>query len=279
MEMAFMNNPELKSSRLDLEIARMNVEQVKANYDPYVSLGTSFSNSNKPTSTPAFGNESKSDSANLSTGVSTPSGGNVSLTWSNSRTESNSTFMTLNPSWSSDLSFNASQPLLKNGWDWRDNQLKEKMNDYRRAEISLKSKALEIASRVEDAYWSLVRARMNSEVSQRSYERALSQFQMTQAQVKAGITAEVSLLQAQANLESVRVDIIRNEADLARAQNNLKELLYFESEDVLAQTTLIPSDMPSAEEYKIDPQSFLETSMIQKLHAREPGTQPGKCQS
>jgi len=261
MELAFLNNPELKSARLDLEIARLQIEQAKAQYDPYLSVGTNFSRSNRPTSTPAFGNENKSDAANLSTGMATPSGGNISLTWSNSKSESNSSFISLNPSFSSDLSFNASQPLLKNGLDWAGNQFKQKTNDYRRAELGLKSKALEIASRVDDAYWSLVRSRMNHELAQKSLDRAESQYQMTQAQVKAGLAAELSLLQAQANVESARVQLLKSDGELARAENSLKELLYFASEEELAATVIIPSDLPMVQEYKLVPRLFLETSM------------------
>ena len=265
LEMALLNNPELKSARLDLEIARLQIEQAKAQYDPYFSTGTNFSRSNRPTSTPAFGNENKSDSVNLSTGMATPSGGNVSLTWSNSRTESNSSFITLNPSFSSDLSFNISQPLLKNGLDWAGNQLKQKTNDYRRAELNLKSKALEIASRVDDAYWSLVRSRMNLELAQKSLARAESQFQTTQAQVRAGLAAEVSLLQAQANMESARVQVLKSMGELARAENSLKELLYFSSEEELAALTIIPSDTPLAREYKVLPELFLENSLAKNF--------------
>ena len=261
MEMAFMNNPDLRSSRLDYEIARINVEQVKAQYDPYLSVGGNFSRSNRPTSTPAFGNENRVDSVSLGTGVSTPSGGNLSMSWSNSKTESNSSFMTLNPSYSSDFSVNASQPLLKNGLDWRGNQLKQRTNDLRRAEINLKSKALETASRVEDAYWSLVKARMNREIAERGVARAQSQFDLTQAQVRVGLAAEVSLLQAQANLESNRVDLIRNEAELARTENNLKDLLYFQTEESLAGVAIIPSDMPSAAEFKIIAREFLDSAI------------------
>jgi len=261
MEMAFMNNPELKSQRLDLEIAKINISSAMAAYDPYVSASSNFSTSNRPTSTPVFGNESKSASLNLSTGVATPSGGNASLTWSNSRTESNSSFMTLNPSYGSDLNLNFSQPLLKNGMNWRTDELKKKNNDYQRAEINLKSKAMEIASRVEDAYWSLVKARLSHEISKRSMERAQAQYDMTKSQVRAGIAAEVTLLQSQANLESSRVEVIRSGGELSRAENNLKQLLYFESEEELVQTRIIPSDQPQVKEQKLDTKDFIDKAL------------------
>jgi len=261
LELALMNNPELRSQRLDLEIAKVSIDQVKANYDPYIQLETNYSEAKRPTTEPAFGNESKTSAANLAAGANTPTGGNVSLSWQSLRQESNSEFAALNPGYSSDLVLNLFQPLLKNGLDWRASQLREKMNEYQRAEISLKSKALEIASRIEDAYWSLVRARMNLEVSQKSVERGQTQYDTTQAQFRAGTAAELSLLQAQANLESARVELIRNEAEAVRAGNYLKQLLYFESEDELLKTRIIPSDAPQAEEYKIDPQSFVNEAL------------------
>jgi len=156
---------------------------------------------------------------------------------------------------------NFSQPLLKNGMNWRSDELKKKSNDYERAEINLKSKAMEIASRVEDAYWSLVRARLSYEISKRSMERAQAQYDMTKSQVRAGITAEVTLLQSQANLESSRVEVIRSEGDLSRAENNLKQLLYFESEEELVQTRIIPSDQPQVKEQKLDTKDFIDKAL------------------
>ena len=259
MELALVNNPELKSQRLELEIARMNIQQAKADYDPYIQLNSNFSSSERPSSQPAFGTETKSINLNLTTGVMIPSGGNVSLSWQSSRQESNSTFMTLNPSYNSDLSLNIYQPILKGGLlNWRSIELEKAFNDYKQKELNLKSKALEIASRTEDAYWSLVRARMNYQVMEKSLERAQEMVRLAQAQLDAGVGSEVSLLQAKANLESTRASLLQSEAELKRAENNLKQLLYFQSEEELLATTIIPADQPRAEKYLPNKEEFLK---------------------
>jgi|GEM_PF-1354575 len=262
IELALVNNPELRIQKLDLEIARISIEQVKANYDPYFQASVNNSSAQRPSSQPIFGTESNSLSVNFSTGVSTPSGGSVSLDWRNLTQESNSPFMTLNPSYSSDLGLNFYQPLLKNGLrDWRKLDVKRKQNDYQQAELNLKSKALEITSRVEDAYWSLVRAKMDYELNQKSLDRAQKTLELTQTKVRTGLSPEVALLQSQANLESIRVNLLRSESELARAENALKQLLYFESEEELLSTELIPTDQPLAQEYEFSREEFLDNAL------------------
>jgi len=263
IELALINNPELRSQRLDLEIARSGVDQVKSNYDPYVQVQSNFSHSEQPTSQPAFGTENESMSINLTTGSMIPSGGNVSVNFQNSQQKSNSSFTTLNPSYNVSLGLNFSQPILKGGlMDWRKDEIKKKMNDYEQSEINLKSKALEIASRVEDAYWSLVRARREYEINQRSLERAESMLKLTEAQVRAGLNPQVALLQSQSNLESVRASLLRGEASLRQAENNLKQLLYFQTEEELLETKIIPMDQPSIDQYQFERGKFVETAML-----------------
>jgi len=263
IELALINNPELRSARLDLEISRASVDQVRGNYDPYIQVNSNFSHSEQPTATPVFGNKSENMSAKVSIGSQIPTGGNVSLNFDSSQQESNSSFVTLNPSWNTSLGLNFYQPILKGGlMDWRKDELKKKLNDYTQSELNLKSKALEIASRVEDAYWSLVRAKLEYEINQRSMERAESMLKLTEAQVRAGLNPQVALLQAQANLESVRASLLRGEASLRQAENNLKQLLYFQTEEELLDTNIIPTDMPAIEEYHFDRSEFIEKSML-----------------
>ena len=263
IELALINNPELRSARLDMEVAKASVEQSKANYDPYLSVNANFSKSEKPSSTPVFGTQSESQSINVSTGANIPTGGNLSVSMQNSRSDSNSSFMELNPSYNVDLGFDFYQPILKGGlMDWRGDNLKMKLNDYTQSEIGLKSKALEIASRVEDAYWTLVRSQLEYEINRRSLERAQAMVKLTEAQVKAGLSPQVSLLQSQANLESVRASLLRGESSLRQAQNNLKQLLYFQTEEELLATTIVPTDQPSVSEYSFDQAQFVDTALV-----------------
>ncbi len=263
IELALINNPELRSSRLDLEISQASLIQTRANYDPYFQVSSNFSHSEQPTSQPAFGTENENMSVNFSTGASTPSGGNVSIDFQNQQQKSNSSFVTLNPSWNVNLGLNFSQPILKGGlMDWRKDEIKKKMNDYAQSEISLKAKALEIASRVEDAYWSLVRANLEYEISQKSLERSESMVKLTEAQVRNGISPQVALLQSQSNREGVRASLYQGEAALRKAENNLKQLLYFETEEELLLSKIIPTDQPRVEQYQFERAKFLENAML-----------------
>jgi outer membrane protein len=269
-DMALRNNPEIKAAGYDLEVAGNDIIRAKASYDPYLQIDSSYSKSKRPTSQTVFGRESESASVNLSSGVSTPTGGSVSLDLRNTRQESDSMFMTLNPSYNTDLSLSMRQPLLKNSYvNLRKMDLTQKENDLSRTELSLKSKTMEVISAVEDAYWSLVKARMDLDSRRQSMALAERLHEVTRAQVDQGVLAPVALVQSEASLASARASIIRSEGDYQRAQNNLKMLLYFKSEDDLLRLEIIPTDEASYEEVGLNAQGSMELALANNFALKQ----------
>ena len=190
----------------------------------------------------------------LPTLITDITGGSLSLDFRNSRSESDSIFSTLNPSYNTDVSLNLRQPLLKNRWtDQRGMDLEQGENDLDSAELSLKSRALETESQVEDAYWGLVRARLDLEVVRQSRDRAQRLHDVTQAQVNAGLAPPVNLIQSQANLASAQASVIRSENDYVRSQNNFKLILNFNLEQGLWDLEIIPTDLPEKPAADPDP--------------------------
>ncbi len=270
IDMAMKNNPDLKAAGYDLDVARNDIIRAKASYDPYLQIDSSYSKSKRPTSQAVFGRESESASVNLSSGVATPTGGSVSFDFRNSRQESDSMFMTLNPSYNTDLSLSLRQPLLKNSYvNLRGMDLTQKENDFSRAELSLKSKVMEVTSSVEDAYWSLVKARMDLDSRRQSMALTERLHEMTKAQVDQGVLAPVALVQSEASLASARASIIRSEGDYQRAQNNLKMLLYFKSEDDLLRLEIIPTDEASYENFDFKAQRSMELALANNFALKQ----------
>jgi outer membrane protein TolC len=244
-EVALANNPDLRGERLNLEMAKTDLVRARAAYDPYVQVDSSYSKREQPSAQAVFGTSSESASLNLSTGMSTITGGSLSLDFRNSRSESDSLFSTLNPSYNTDVSLNLRQPLLKNRWtDQRRMDLDQGSNDLKNAELSLKSRTLETGSQVEDAYWSLVRARLDIGVRRQSVEVSEHLLAIAQAQVRTGLAAPVSTIQSQANLASAQAGLIRSENDYRKSQNNLKLILNLTPEQGLWDLELVPTDLP-----------------------------------
>ena len=266
-EIALANNPDLRSERLNLEMAGVDLTRAKATYDPYLQLDTSYNSSQSPSAESAIvGTSNKSLNWNLSSGFTTVTGGSLSLAFNNSRTESNSLFTTLNPSYNTSLRLNLSQPLLKNRYtDERKLDLQQRENDLQSAELSLKSRTLDIASQVEDAYWTLVSDRLNQEVRQQSLQTAQHLFDLTQAQVRTGLAAPVNTVQSQANRASAQSSLIRAQNDYRRDQINFKLILNLSVEEGLWDLEIVPTDSPVKPEREIVPAEVLEQALMNNI--------------
>ncbi len=270
-EIALANNPDLRSERLNLEMAGVDVVRAKATYDPYLQLDTSYSsNESASAESVLVGTSNKSLSLNMSSGITTITGGSLSLGFSNSRSESNSIFTTLNPSYNTSLSLNLRQPLLKNRYsDERKLDLEQRENDLKSAEYSLKSRTLDLTSQVEDAYWTLVKDRLDQEVRRQSLQTAQHLFDLTQAQVKTGLTAPVNTIQSRANRASAQSSLIRAQNDYRRDQTNFKLILNLSVEEGLWDLELLPTDSPPKLNQEINPQEVLEQALMNNINLNQ----------
>jgi outer membrane protein TolC len=268
-DIALDNNLDLANSRRDVRLAELDITRTKGSYDPYLRADASYSNKQQPTSLAVFGNKSESESLNVSSGVSTITGGNVSLAFNNSRSDSNSIFNTLNPSYSTDLTLNLSQPLLKNRFnDIRSMELSQKHNDLERAKLSLVSKGLEIEAQVEDNYWGLTRARQDLELKRRSLELAERMDLITSTQVRAGTAARVSTTQTQANVASAKASLVRSENDFRKAQFALKMVMNLEADD-LWYLEVIPTDSPRYQPPVVSRDDLIKEAMANNFALRQ----------
>ncbi len=269
LEIALKNNPDLQTERKSLEMARQDIIRAKAKFDPYVQVDSSFSRSETPTSQAVFGQESETLSLNMSSGISTITGGSMSVDWRNRRQESDSTFSTLNPSYNTDLSLNLRQPLLKNGYlNARAMDLDQRKNDLEWAELALESKKLEVESQVEDAYWNLVRQAMDLDVRKQSLELALNLKRITQTQVDLGIAAPVAMTQTQANVASAQASMIRTENEYQQSQNNFKLILNLYGDDIWS-IEIVPLDTPVYSEPDVDPTGVTAAALQNNFSLRQ----------
>lgn len=268
-QMAMDNNLDLENARRDLKLAELEITRAKAGYDPYIQADASYSNSKRPSSQAVFGQTSESASVNLSSGITTVTGGSMSVDFRNSRSESDSVFSTLNPSYSTDLTLNVRQPILKNRFnDTRAMDLEQKNNDMERARLSLESKTFELEAQVEDAYWSLVRARMDLSLKRSSFELSQRMNDMTAAQVRAGAAPAVSTLQTEANLASARATVIRSENDYRKSQASLKMVMNIIDQDIWS-LEIIPTDLPSYEPPDFNRDEVIAESLANNIGLRQ----------
>ena len=230
VELTLKENLGLRLDRLSLETGRFTLEGARGIFDPVLGVDLRTSTQESPSTWQLQGAEvfeSENAGVNFSLGQVLPTGGRYSLNWNNGRTESNSSFYYLNPSYSAGFSLSLSHPLLQGfGTDITNRPIlaarysyNQSLSDFRR---SLEIKVLE----VETAYWNLYFAQEDLLVKQKDLELAQEFLKITQRKIEVGTEAPINVYSAQVGVAVREEAIISAEASLKNARDVMAKLLH-----------------------------------------------------
>src|SRR5581483_9841058 len=119
--------------------------------------------------------------ANFSFTQTLPSGTQYSVSFSASKSTTNSSFATLNPALSAGLTVSVTQPMLRNRGEYINRlNLMIARSRYRGAEYNLKANLLQMVNAAENAYWDLVQAHENLRVQESARKLADDSLKLSQ---------------------------------------------------------------------------------------------------
>jgi outer membrane protein TolC len=175
-----------------------------------------------------------------------PTGGTLSLGFTGYRTTTNRTGQTINPRYGTTLSFNLTQPLLRNfGFKMSRLQILVASNNLGVSDESLRSTLMTTVYNVESAYWNLVYSIENLDVRRQSLKLAQDLLDKNQRSVEIGTLAPIEVLSAQAEVATREADLIQAETQIKSNEDQLKLLLHITGEEDRAVTSLVPKDTPN----------------------------------
>lgn len=174
-----------------------------------------------------------------------PIGGNLSLSLSGYKSDTNQSFQIINPRYGSTLQFDFIQPLLKNfGSKISRKEIIIARNNRDISLNKLKSVLLDTIYSVQEAYWNLVFAIENLEVKEYSLKLARDLLVKNKKEVKVGKLAPIEVLNAEAEVASREADILQAEALVKRSEDLLKTMLNLKSEEGVDLVKIVPVDKP-----------------------------------
>ncbi|MBN1223577.1 MAG: TolC family protein [Candidatus Aminicenantes bacterium] len=191
---------------------------------------------------------------NLSINQQIPTGGSFSLSLDSSRYDTNRTGITVNPSYRSQLSFDFTQPLLKNfGTTMARREILIAQTNLGVSEQELKRALQETVYSVEEAYWNLVFAADNLKVARLSLKLAQDLLEKNKRAVEIGTMAPIEIVSAQAQVASREANILAAETAVKNNEDRLKLVINLNAEAPEADLlTIIPSDKPIYEDKEIN---------------------------
>jgi HAE1 family hydrophobic/amphiphilic exporter-1 len=271
---ALERNLDIQTARLNPQIQDYSLTAAQAAFNPTVSSTLGYNNATNQSISQLDGGlltETERHTYNASISQLLPwYGGRLSADFNNGRTETNNSFSTRNPSFSSTFSLSYTQPLLA-GFR-TDNQrtaVKTQEIQGQITDIQLATQVENINAQVRMAYWGLRAAIEQIEIQRQSLAQAQELLEQNRMRVTLGTMSELQVVQAEAQVASAEQALLNAEVQWRNQELAFKSLLVSGPDDPLFMATVNPTDLPSIEETEVDIQSAVETALEQRTDLRQ----------
>lgn len=265
---AVKNNLDIAVQSFTPELAAGQLLKAREFFLPQFALSLGNDHSENPSYWWLQGEGTSLDKMNnysASVSEAIPTGGQVSLSLQNYRSETNQAFQLINPRFGTTLSFRFTQPLLRNfGLKIARRQITAARTNLEIADVELQGTVMETIYAVQEAYWNLVFAVDSLQVKRQSLELGRDLLAKNRKEVEFGQMAPIEILNAEAAVAQREADLIQAEALITRAQEVLKSILNITAADGGRDLVLEPSDRPAF----INPGLNLDEALASALRNR-----------
>jgi outer membrane protein len=257
VRLALEQNLSLQVQRLDPQIQGLNIDLIKTAWTPVVSGTVSNVSSTSPVSSFFAGATDALTNARFGATAQAdqllPWGANYNVTWNNSRARSNSVFDSPNPALGSVLSASYTQPLLRNfKVDSTRQQLLISKKNREMTDVQLRQTVVTTVRQVKYAYWNLAYVLENLKVQQQSLDIARESLRNNKSRVGIGTMAPIDIVEAEAEVARNEEAVIIAEAQITRAEDVLRALIFDPKNPDFWATTFDLTDPPAFRAQDVD---------------------------
>lgn len=258
------NNLDIKVQAFNPQINGLSVSQEKEIFLPKMTFGYLNQNQNTVGSWWLEGTNYKQDRTQyyiyLSEKVVT--GGDFSLYYYNTTTDSTRKFNSLNPWYNNYIQFTFNQPLLKNfGPNINRYNIKRAQNTKDISVLDLNNTINDKVFEVERAYWNLVRFKENLAVRQLSLEQSLQQLKNAREAARVGTKGSTDVLSAETEVVRNEGQVLNARAQLETYEDLLKALLNLPPDGLESLKSIAPLDSPILEKPTVSLEEALAISL------------------
>ena len=271
IRLALSNNLEIAIEEFNEDLNRERLVDTRGFYDPI--LGFRFGwQSNKTPNTSSLDAGSgilARDASSLAYATTVrqnvPGGGSFSANFDNTKSETNSTFRFINPSFASAFDLSFTQPLWRGFLETPTRrQIKMYNLDTEITESQFQQRVSQIVQQVERQYWELVFAIENHETRRQSMQLAIIQHENNEKRVEIGVSAPIEITSSRAEVATREQDMIQSEVQIINAQNALKRLLAPDPRASLWNLTMIPTDRPARQVLQVSLEESINTALARR---------------
>jgi len=270
---ALQNNNEIEVARDDVRFAEQQLRSCAGVYQPVFSISPQYIWNITPQQS-VLGGGGGTGTTTTKTLVLSPQiskyfatgGGTYTLAFANTRNTSSSTFSTINPFYSSNLSLTVAQPLLRNrSIDANRHVIRVQRKRLEQTDSDFRQRTIEIIAQVQAAYWNLVFALRNQQNQLESLNLARTNLRNIELQIAAGAKAPLDRAQVQTDIASRESLLFQATQNVSVAENSLKQLMLRDPAASEWTAQLTPTDEPA-----IDVSPVNLTAALDEAHKSRP---------
>ena len=249
---ALENNNDIEMARDDVRIAETQLRSLEGIYQPIFSVTPQIDKRITPQQS-SLGGSGRSGTTTNTTYSLSPSlnksfalgGGNYTLNFANSHTNTSSTFSLINPYYSSNLSLTFTQPLLRNrSIDNNRRQIRIQKKRLEQSDADFRLRTIEVISRVQQAYWELVFALRDQQNQLANLNLSRENLRRVEAQIAVGTQAPLARAEVQTELANRESSLLVSVQNVSIAENNLKQLIAKDATAPEWSAQITPTDTP-----------------------------------
>ncbi|MDE3165051.1 MAG: TolC family protein, partial [Acidobacteriota bacterium] len=246
IERVLKNDPDLAVARISVEESAYSITGALGAWDPLFGIRGYRTRSVTPIASLIGGTANgklTNKELNFTPTVSgnTPWGGSYNLSFSNSRDQTDSTFVTLNPQYPTTLSLALVQPLWRGlRYDENRHRIEVARKNQRLTAAQFRQRVTDVVTEAIQAYWELDYAYHNVGVQTEAVDLAERQYDSNRRQAGQGVLAPVDVVAAQTQVSTFQQTLLAAQQALTLAENNLKMLMLADRGDLMWSAALIP---------------------------------------
>jgi HAE1 family hydrophobic/amphiphilic exporter-1 len=267
--LALEQNVNLQVDRIDPQIQDLTVAEARSAWTPAVSSALQWRDATQQPQDFLSGNINQisngSQAYNFGVGSLLPWGGSYNASWNNGRATTDNIAASFSPQLSSSIVLNYTQPLLRNfRIDSTRQQVLVSQKNREISDVQVRESMAGTVRSVKSAYYDLMFAISNLGVQRQSLELAQRSLKDNRARVEIGTMAPIDIVEAEAEVARREESVILAEAQIERAQDRLRTLIFDPSRTDLWNVRLEPTETVQFQPMAVDPDAAVRAALDQR---------------
>jgi outer membrane protein TolC len=249
LDLAMANNPDITIQKVSVERQVNAILRAFGPFDPFLQGGFNTTRSIAPSSTQLNGAATLNQLTQpfyLNYNQTLETGLQYSIGYQDTKLSSNSQFNIYNPSYTSNLTFGVTQPLIRGRGSYITRlPITIARSNLRVSEYSLEDQIIQLLTNAELAYWAVVEARENVRVQEKALELADISLKRSKRELELGAISSLEIFQPEANYANAQIFLSQARYALQLAEDALKRQIGADLDPQIRDLPIVLTESPA----------------------------------